>query len=133
MNGGRARVLAVASAVAILGVGVAVTGVAAASQWWPASTAIGSAGGSIGLAANLEGGFLLVSSGGGGEVIAQAGYCAPGGTWSARSYPRPLVYEENFGSDLPGSPVFAPDGTATVLGLEESGFIGKPVVPSEGA
>jgi hypothetical protein len=130
----RGAMLAGASAIAVvLSLSALPTGATAAVRWWPASPVMGPAGGSFGLAANRNGGFLLVSSGAWGKSEAHAGYCTPAGAWMDHALaPVGYIPYSNFGSDLPGSPVFAPDGTATVVGLEETGAIGKRVFASEG-
>jgi hypothetical protein len=98
----------------------------ATSSWWPAVGVLSSPG-NFGVAANREGGFLLVGAGPSGTTGGEAAYCAPG----TGSFARERVYgnppEYGFGAIAAGSPMFEPDGSAVVISVSSRGTIGKPI------
>jgi len=107
------RVLA-AFGVAVALVSCGMQGAASGATWWPAATVF-SRPARIGLAANSEGGFLLVD----GRIPSKAAFCAPAGATFALGGPPPqgFVYGGGAGSVIPGSPSFEPDGRSVGMFL----------------
>ncbi len=102
---------------------------ASADTWWPAATVFPIAS-RIGLAANREGGMLIVD----GRAQNQAAFCAPAAKTFVLGGPAPAYQFELAGYGgrvIPGSPSFEPDGRSVGLFMSQE-LHSEPVSLLEG-
>lgn len=123
-------VLALVTVVAGL---LAAAAAASAASWWPAVPVVPGQG-MFGVAANAQGGMLVLAQGQpalGTYDSAHSAFCGPAGESHYLAGVLPSGATGDLGQLASGSPMFRPDGTAVAVGIEATPFHGRGVYSYE--